>query len=737
MTVVAVYPSSKVIGASTLFAGAIFTSAMLVFSVQPMIAKMILPQLGGSPAVWNASMAFFQAALLCGYAYAHLLQRLPSLRSQVLVHMTVLALAAVVLPLKVTGVLGEAPATAPVPWLLGVLALSVGAPFAALSATAPLAQAWFARSQQGRPEAENPYVLYAASNVGSMLALLSYPVLIEPLLALKSQTLLWTIGYGAFVILLGGVAHLVWRTQPAAALVRASEPPAAVAWKDRLLWIALAAAPSSLMLGVTTHISTDVASAPFLWVLPLALYLLTFVIAFQAKPVIPPHRAVLWQTAFILLCFLPLGLSVASWTMSLVLHLGAFFLTALVCHHALVARRPNSAHLTEFYLLMSVGGVIGGAFNAFVAPAVFETVLEYPIVLALACLARPWSARPSMPATGLAAAGVALALTNLVLPETTSAGVRIALLLASAGVAATLHRQTLLFAVLVGALALTPVAAQNAGQTVHRARSFFGVHKVEAESLPQLGGPVHLLVHGTTYHGAQPLNPALRCTPTNYYAAVGPIGQTYTGLGATRSRLNIGVVGLGGGAVAAFSRPGDRMRFFEIDPEVERIARDERYFSYLSECAQGPTDVVLGDARLTVAREPRHSYDLIHLDAFTSDSVPTHLLTAQALQIYFDALKPDGVLMLHISNRNMALEGPAAAAGQKIGAQALIQNFRVAKDAPKLVANSTDVMILSKSAAALEPFRRDPRWREAKADQRAWTDDYTNVVGAVVAKMRQ
>ena len=375
-----------------LFAVTVFTSAALVFMVEPMVAKLVLPTLGGSPAVWNTSMAFFQGALLVGYAYAHALQRFGSVKTQTLVHGAVLIAAALVLPLKISGAFGDPDSAHPALWLLGVLALSIGPPFAALSATAPLVQAWYARVRAGHADAANPYVLYAASNLGSLLALLAYPVIIEPTLRLHTQTMSWSIGYGLFVVLMGAVALLGPALgRQTATPQRASDDNAApITWRTRLIWVGLAAAPASLMLGVTTYISTDIASAPFLWVAPLALYLLTFVIAFQAKPLIKPELALTLQAAAFAACILTFSLPVKWFLLQVILHLVGFFLTALVCHQALAARRPPASKLTEFYLLMSLGGVIGGGFNAFLAPVLFKSILEYPLVMLATCLARPW-----------------------------------------------------------------------------------------------------------------------------------------------------------------------------------------------------------------------------------------------------------------------------------------------------------------------------------------------------------
>ena len=381
--------------APILFAVAIFTSAALVFVVQPMVTKLVLPMLGGSPSVWNTAMVFFQTALLAGYAYAHGLQRIGSMRTQMAVHLGLLLLAALFLPLRISGVLGDPDPNAPIGWLLATLALSVGAPFAVLSATAPLLQAWYARVRVGHADGRNPYVLYAASNLGSFLALLAYPLLIEPLMTLSGQRGTWSGGYAAFMLMIVALAAVAWRRgRGGAAPVAALEVSPPIPWREKAVLVLLAAAPSSLMLGVTAHLATDVASAPFLWVIPLALYLLTFVITFQDRPVIPLPITLVISGAVTLACVTFTAFRTGDWLMMFGLHLATFFLLALMCHQRLAARRPPPYRLTEFYLLMSLGGVVGGAFTALLAPVVFNGVWEYPLVLVLAGLARPLNRAP-------------------------------------------------------------------------------------------------------------------------------------------------------------------------------------------------------------------------------------------------------------------------------------------------------------------------------------------------------
>jgi SAM-dependent methyltransferase len=758
MTTLDSAPSRRRGGPEALFAVTVFASAALVFLVEPMVAKLVLPRLGGSPSVWNTSLAFFQGALLAGYGYAHALQRLRSLRAQALAHGAALLVAAFALPLRINELVGPPSSNHPTLWLLGVLAVSIGAPFAVLSATAPLAQAWHAR-MFGEGEGQEPYVLYAASNLGSLLALLAYPLVVEPSLTLHAQRWSWSAGYLAFIVLIAGLAVSLLRDGGHAAPARQAQPGARpVAWRDRLTWVALAAIPSSLMLGVTTYITTDVASAPFLWVLPLALYLLTFIVAFQARPAIPNDVTLVLQAALVALCAAILPFTALPFAFQLPVQLGAFFFTALMCHQALVARRPDPARLTEFYFWMSLGGVAGGAFNAFLAPVIFDNVWEYPLVLVLACLVRPWGDWKidtftwMMLILGVAGGVAAPVLNTFVAPHVYARpvvgglsqidlfeiGVRTGL--GAAAIAAFLLRgRALLFFAVITVLSIGAAAAADRTDTTQSWRSFFGVLRQSRTQVPALGGPVRMLSHGTTLHGAQAVDPRWRCNPLVYYAMSSPIGQVFLAQEREKPRLRIGAVGLGTGSVAAYVRPGDRLTFFEIDPLVIRISSDPAHFSYTTRCAKGPVDYVLGDARLTVARQPADIFDILLIDAFSSDAVPTHLLTVQAVRGYLTHLKPDGVLILHLSNRNLDLNGPAQAVAKAANGVALIQHYRPAPGADLGGWPSPeDAVIVARSPAGLARFAGDPRWQGTEPDKvRPWTDDYTNLFGALWRRLLQ
>lgn len=720
-----------------MFAVTVFASAGLVFMVQPMIARLVLPLLGGSPSVWNTSMAFFQAALLAGYGYAHLLQRVASVRRQAMIHAGALLVAALVLPLRVSELAGPPSSDHPILWLLAVLAISIGAPFAVLSATAPLVQAWHARvfRAEGGPE---PYVLYAASNLGSLIALLAYPVLIEPTTTLQGQRVGWSLGYLAFALLMGALAWRVSRSVPEAP-VQATAPTRAApaSWPRRLAWVALAAIPSSLMLGVTTHLTTDVASAPFLWVIPLALYLATFIIAFSERPLIPPGVALLLHALAVAACAAMLPFKTANFLAQMAVHLGAFFFTALICHQRLVALRPPPERLTEFYLFMSLGGVLGGAFNAFLAPVIFSSVYEYPLMLVLGCLARPWGGRIALWRWFVFLVGIAAAYAAGIIVQSQGFDDNVKLMLVIVAICAVINNsRALLFFALIGAISVAAELVGDRVDTRQSWRSFFGVLRQSETPIPGVG-VVRMLAHGTTMHGAQALNPDYDCRPFTYYALETPIGQVFLAGREKPHPLTIGAVGLGTGAVSAYTRPGDSLTFYEIDPLVQRIATDPRNFTYISNCAEGRIDYVIGDARLTLQKEPNDKFDILLIDAFSSDAVPAHLLTVEAMKGYLDRLKPDGVLILHLSNRNLALAAPAAAVVEAAGGEGLHQVYSHDQTVPHLWASSVEAMIVGKTPFALDPFRADPAWTPIDDEGvRPWTDDYTNLPGALYAQMR-
>src|SRR5690242_3644688 len=652
------------------YTAAIFLSALLLFSVQPLFTKMVLPRLGGSPAVWSVAMVFFQSLLLAGYGYAHYLMRVSNRLIPVAVHLALLTIAWFTLPLSIASGWGEPPNSGYAFWLLGVFAVSIGLPFFALAANNPLLQAWFVRT--GHPSGGDPYFLYASSNIGSFLALLSYPVLLEPVFTLHVQNLIWTCLYALLILLIGCCGALLLRAPASAAvdtLARESDAPAP-GWVLRGRWILLAAVPSGLLIAVTAHISTDVAAAPLLWVLPLSLYLLTWVLVFQSRPLLPHKWILLIQPVAIagVIVLLAVG-----GEQNLLLTLGGhqlcFFFIAMGCHGELAHTRPAAKYLTGFYVALSFGGMLGGLFAGLIAPYAFSWIAEYPILLVLAALCRPgvverWPRWSRWYWVILLAAALALILPAL------NAG----------SVFDWLERQRVYVASLVAACAVLLALAINASRwkiasltalamvlirlypaddgRVVTARSFFGVHKIVVTP----SGQYHVLMHGTTIHGAQKFlnddgSPVTgRPEPISYYHRDGGIGQAITAVRARKGApLRVAVIGVGSGTLACAAEPGEDWKFFEIDQTMVDAARDPKYFSYLQNCAPDFKPVI-GDARLTFAKEPDGIYDLIIVDAYSSDAIPIHLATEEAMKIYKDKLAPHGAVVMHVSNRHLDLE---------------------------------------------------------------------------------
>jgi len=722
-----------------LYALTICSSAALLFLVQPMFARMVLPLLGGSPAVWNTAMVFFQSVLLAGYAYAHAGVSRLGVRRQAMVHLAVLLLPLAVLPIAIPA--GWSPPTAGNPslWLLALMAVAVGLPFFALSATSPLIQKWFATS--GHRQAADPYFLYAASNIGSMAALLSYPFLVEPHLHLARQSRLWMWGYWLVAALIAGCAACLWRpaaTRAAPDAVRAAAiPPAAEALtvRRRLHWVALAFVPSSLMLGVTTYLSSDIAVVPLLWVLPLAVYLLTFILVFARREIVP--RPFLARTFPLLMLALVLLLNLQATEPAaglMLLHLGTFFVAAMLCHGRLAADRPSAAHLTQFFLWMSAGGVLGGMFNALVAPLVFNSVAEYPLVLILACLfglrgeggdtavarVKDW-AWPAL----LALVAGALVLGVQSSRWRTDAAVTALLVGLPALLCYLFSRRPLRFALGIGAILWTGSFFQREkGTLLYAERSFFGVNRVMLDP----AGRFHVLIHGLTVHGRQNLDPARRDEPLTYYTRSGPAGDVLALYGCD-ARKKIGVVGLGSGSLASYAVRGQSWTYYEIDPVVLKLASDPRYFTFLRD---SPADlrVVLGDARLSLAREPDGRFDVLMLDAFSSDAIPVHLVTREALALYGRKLAPGGLLAFHISNLHLDLEPVFANLARDGQLVCLIRYDTVISPAERAAGKSPSVwLVMARRPEDLAPLARDPDWQPARGNDRqaVWTDDYSSL----------
>ena len=738
-----------------LFSFAIFLSAALLFAVQPMVGKMILPKLGGSPSVWNTCMVFFQALLLLGYTYAHLLSTRVSVKGQFVLHAIALLAAGVALPIALPAVLPNQFDWAAIPggetlavvgWLILVLTLTAGAPFLVLSATAPLLQSWFAKTNH--PQAKDPYFLYAASNAGSILGLVAYPLLIEPNLGLSFQGKAWGFAYGllAFVLVAAAVVAAGRLTQPtpASELPDAFRPPetespAEPSRRDRLRWLLLAAAPSSVSLGVTQYISTDIAAVPLLWAIPLLIYLLSFIFAFSKRGV----NVTLWSRILVVACCLiafPLLSGAKSPTMLIVAgHLFVLLAASMACHGRLAKERPSAKHLTEYYLIMSLGGMIGGIANAIIAPIVLPVVLEYQFALVAAVLLRPKPERTvhtvfydmfAVAAFVILVAGSMYASSAVRSPNI---GVTLAIMPGipcAACLLLLIGGGRLRFA--AGLLILLTSGAVRTlfgdEHVIYTERTFFGVYKVFTHK----DHSFHTLYHGTTNHGveARYLLPNIR--PATYYHPTGPIGQILTEDSFGDKFKSIGAIGLGTGSLALYNEPGCTMRFFEIDPAIVRIATSPEYFDYLDKkYTRGTLEIALGDGRLEIAKVPDHSYGIIVLDAFSSDAIPTHLLTREALAIYRAKLQPGGLICIHISNIFFDLKPVVAALANDSNMVALFRHDKATKEQFNKEAKSDSMWVaMAADPKDLGPLMRDDRWESLKykPGDPLWTDDYSNVL---------
>jgi hypothetical protein len=732
------------------YTAAIFVSALLLFSVQPLFTKMVLPRLGGSPAVWSVAMVFFQSLLLAGYAYAHYLMRLNNRMIPVAVHLALLVIALATLPLSIAGGWGEPPTSGYALWLLGLFAVSIGLPFFALAANNPLLQAWFVRT--GHPNGPDPYFLYASSNIGSFLALLSYPVLLEPMFTLRTQNLIWTAGYGVLIVLIAACGVLLLRSPPSAAVdtLASDDDAPAPPWRLRARWIFLAAVPSGLLIAVTAHISTDVAAAPLLWVLPLSLYLLTWVLVFQSRPLLPHKWMLTLQPVAIagVIVLLAVG-----GEQNLLLTLGGhqlcFFVIAMACHGELARTRPAAKYLTGFYVALSFGGMLGGLFAGLIAPNVFSWVAEYPILLVLAALCRPpgeerfprWSRWYWPLLLAVAVALIAPSFTpGAVLSWLQDQRVYVVGAVAALGMLLALLLRAdrwKLAALATLALVLIRVYPADDGR-VQTVRSFFGVHKI----LVTPHGQYHVLMHGTTIHGAEKFqnNDGTpipdRPEPITYYHQDGGIGQAITAIRERKGGpLRVAVIGLGAGTLTCASEPDETWKFFEIDQSMVDTARDPRYFTYIRSC-EPDLKPVIGDARLTFAREPDGIYDLIIVDAYSSDAIPIHLATKEAMNIYKDKLAPQGAVLMHVSNRHLELSSVVVGIAEANDLKSWVYSEDSGRDSEYIF--STSVVVSAREEADIGKLASSDQWTETEADeqQRVWTDDYSNVLGAVYRRLR-
>jgi hypothetical protein len=710
-----------------IFVCAIFVNAFLLFLLQPMFGKMVLPHVGGSAAVWTTCMLFFQTALLVGYLYAHALASRLAARAQLVIHLGLIAAAALTLPVSVPKSWTPTDPSSPIGPVLALLAMRIGPVFVLLAAGSPLLQHWFARATG---PTSDPYRLYVASNLGSAAALLAYPFGIEPWLTVHTQAGVWTAGFVTLMALLFACGLLARGTNPT---TKPIDRAATLSWQQRLRWVALAAAPSSLLLGVTTHITTDLAPIPLLWVVPLVLYLTTFVIAFGDWRTFPTRWVVAsWPYAALAVVVVLFFDSEIPGPAGYALHVVTFFVSALACHAVLAASRPAPARLTEFYIWLSVGGALGGFFNVVIAPQVFTGTYEYPLALVAAVALLPATAvgrrwiDVAVPATlgGALLVGAPVASSATGNAKLTTVG-----MLLVVGAVATFASRTrpLRFALSMAAILGVGLFLLSRNEDTRLAvRSFYGVYRVVDDS----STGHRALYSGTTVHGAEAFSDSGR-EPLTYHHRDGPVGDVFAARSWRPGPWRVAVVGLGAGAMAAYAQPGESWTFFEIDPLVARVASDRRFFRFLSNARTTPR-IVLGDARLSLEREPSAAFDVLFIDAFTSDAIPTHLLTREALTLYRSRLEPDGMIAWHISNRYLDLRPVLDGLARNAGISSFIREDVGIKDSTSGRFSSTWV-VMTAGAKTAGAISANKRWAQFGRRSRSllWTDDFSNVLGVL------
>jgi len=734
-----------------LFSVTLFISAGLLFWIQPLIAKTLLPLLGGTPSVWNTCLLFFQTMLLAGYIYALASSRWLSLRAQAAVHAVLLLLILVYLfrgsaqaPV-LTALQHENPAR----WQLQTLFFSIGPQFFILSASNPLLQSWFSRMRHAR--AGDPYFLFAASNAGSLIALLGFPLLLESNLGLNQQYQSWRVGFVVLVTLVCVIALILKPLENASGLSDEAERDVqnSVSIIRRLRWLALAFVPSSLMIGVTTYITADVAAVPLLWVIPLALYLLTFVLAFTRNRF--ASAAVLNRplivAALVVTLILASGATEPPWILILA-NLGFFFIAALICHSQLANDRPAVTHLAEYYLWIAIGGALGSVFNVLIAPLLFSSVVEYPLAIVIACmLVRP--AAPSLDETadkrssfgvpnkyldvaypfGLYLLTVSLALVvTHVRPGSSIVNLLIVLGIPLILINHFFRKRPIRLG--LGLCAVMLASVYYTGQTdrtLHVARNFFGTTRVTTNAT----STINSLFSGNTVHGRQFADQSRRCEPLSYHHENGPLGQVMAVYNAAPANGHVAVIGLGVGAMAAYSEPAQEWTFYELDPDVINLARNSQHFTYLQHCARGAMNVIEGDARLNLQNAPDDHYGLIVLDAFSSDAIPIHLVTQQALDLYLSKLAEGGMMAFHISNRSLNLKpvlGDLAASRNLICIA-----FDDLQPGPFEAKDPSQWVVMARSAPEISNLSINSQWQqlEGRKGVRVWSDDFSNILRAI------
>ena len=720
----------------TLFGSTLFLSSALLFVVEPMFAKMVLPMLGGSPAVWNVCMVFYQALLLAGYAYAHQIAKRFAPRDTALLQLLIVFAALLVLPIHLQQGVTPTLTVHPTLLLFALLVTGVGLPFATLSTYSSTLQTWYAGFRG--VAAQEPYVLYSAGNLGSLTGLFSYPILIERHLGLAAQSRVWEWGYLVLLALTVCCALSVWIAADGVSRPGTVDGASAkVTRAQEFKWLALAFIPSSLMLGVTTTLTTELPPIPLLWVLPLAVYLLSFVLVFASKP-IAYHEVVVRGLPVLLVVA---AFLITSGTVTLPIFAIPFYLTLLLfaclaCHGELARGRPPAAGLTHFYLCVAIGGALGGLFNAILAPLIFKTVLELPLTLgALAFALRYMGSRAlRQPANRwdvvlpllLCAAATLLSAWLRVHQSGAKPFTAAVVFVVPALLCLSFAERPLRFALGFALLAIPGSLYSGAyGHVLLTERSFFGVYRVTQN------GDYRQLSHGSTLHGVQSLDPKRAREPLAYYYPTGPIGQVFASLGG---RLNeVAVIGLGAGSLACYAQSGRHFTFYEIDPAVAAIARNPAYFTFLRDCSPD-TRIVIGDARLELWNAPPHRYDLLVADAFTSDSVPVHLVTKEAIELYLAKLADHGLLAFHISNRYLDLRPVLGAIARSAGLACLIRDDSKLDRREQALGKAGSVwLLMARSPTDFAALATYPTWHilQFPSDAALWTDDYSTATSII------
>lgn len=716
-----------------MFGLTVFLGAFLGFWIQPLYTKMALPFLGGSPSVWNASVLFFQTMLFVGYLFVHVCSRYLTLRRQLIAQFFLYAGALSLLPFSITA--DWIPSQQqPVASYLALLTISIGLPFLAVSSTAPLVQRWYFHAGQSR--SEHPYFLYAWSNAGALIALLGYPFILEPAFGIKAQSYGWMVLFALLAVLIAGVGMSAVRPQKTSINLPATESKKAlfnadqISWRQRLLWLALTFIPSALLLAVTLHISTDIASTPFLWVIPLSIYLGTFILTFARHPLMTLE----WTQVLQVWIYIGIGfyfyIDNVLWLFGI--HLAALFITGMVCHARLIKTAPRAEYLTEFYFWISLGGLLGGIFSVLLAPNLFSRVLEYPLLIILACflrLPRPSvGRRQTLLDYGLPAIFLLFLLSRPYahwLPITASQPLTdLVFYTAIAAMLYLFKNRRVRFGLAMAALILIN-QVKGVDDVIFRDRSFFGVYSVEASA----DSAVRLLYHGSTIHGAQAIRADNAMEPLTYYNRAGPVGQFMRAFSNPGSGKVVTAVGLGTGAISCYFDPPSQLSFVEIDPVIVDIATNDNYFSYMSRCGQG-AGITIGDGRKVIETLADNSVDLIILDAFSSDAIPIHLLTEEAFKNYFAKLTDQGYLLVHLTNRNINLEPVVARLAEHLDYSGLINNYQPNEMEFRLGGFESSWAVLARSSVPIDNLGLGNGWVKlaySKEDS-LWTDDYSNVI---------